>query len=343
MKALVIEQFGNPNTFKEINLPIPEVLPHHVLIRVAATSVNPVDCKIRQGVVADIAPIFPAVLHGDVAGTIAAVGAGVDQFNVGDEVYGCAGGVKGLGGALAEYMLADAHLVAHKPESLTMAEAAALPLVTITAWEGLVDRAKVQPGQKVLVYGATGGVGHIGVQLAKWAGAKVYALVSSDEKAAIAHRLGADITINYRQQPVEEFVAEHTDGQGFDVVFDTVGNNNLQNAFKAAKLNGTVVSIVSLSQQDLTLLHAKGLTLHLVFMLIPMLFGVGRAHHGEILSKLAQLVDEGKIRPLVDSKSFNLTEVAAAHERAESGQAIGKVVLTQLTPHGRNTRLSGIR
>jgi NADPH:quinone reductase len=329
MKALAIEQFGNPNTFKEADLPIPEVLPHHVLIRVAATSVNPVDCKIRQGVVGDIAPNFPAVLHGDVAGTIAAVGAGVDRFNIGDEVYACAGGVKGLGGALAEYMLADAHLVAHKPESLTMAEAAALPLVSITAWEGLIDRAKVQPGQKVLVYGATGGVGHIGVQLAKWAGATVYALVSSDEKAAIAHRLGADITINYRHKPVEEFVAEQTDDQGFDVVFDTVGNDNLQNAFKAAKLNGTVVSIVSLSQQDLTLLHAKGLTLHLVFMLIPMLFGVGRAHHGEILSKLAQIVDEGKIRPLLDSKIFSMTEIASAHQHAESGQAIGKVVLTQ--------------
>jgi NADPH:quinone reductase len=329
MKAIVIEQFGKPNTFKEANLPIPEILPDHVLIQVAATSVNPVDYKIRQGVVADIAPSFPAILHGDVAGTIAAVGAMVTQFNIGDQVYACAGGVKGLGGALAEYMLADARLVAHKPKSLTMAEAAALPLVSITAWEGLIDRARVQAGQKVLVYGATGGVGHIGVQLAKWAGATVYALVSSDEKAAIAHRLGADITINYRQQPVEEFVAEHTVGQGFDVVFDTVGNDNLQNAFKAAKLNGTVVSIVSLSQQDLSLLHAKGLTLHLVFMLIPMLFGVGRAHHGEILSKLAQLVDEGKIRPLLDSKTFNMTEIASAHHHAESGQAIGKVVLTQ--------------
>jgi NADPH:quinone reductase len=329
MKALVIEQFGNPNTFKETDLPIPEVLPNHVLVRVAATSVNPVDYKIRQGVAADIAPSFPAVLHGDVAGTIAAVGAMVTQFNIGDEIYACAGGVKGLGGALAEYMLADARLVAHKPKSLTMAEAAALPLVSITAWEGLIDRAKVQSGQKVLVYGATGGVGHVGVQLAKWAGATVYALVSSDEKAAIAHQLGADITINYRQQPVEEFVAEHTDGQGFDVVFDTVGNDNLQNAFKAAKLNGTVVSIVSLSQQDLTLLHAKGLTLHLVFMLIPMLFSTGLAHHGEILSKLAQLVDDGKVRPLLDSPTFNIAEVASAHQHAESGQAIGKVVLTQ--------------
>lgn len=330
MKALVIEQFGNPNTFKEVDLPIPGILPNHVLIRVAATSVNPVDFKIRQGVVGDIAPNFPAVLHGDVTGAIEAVGEGVDHFKVGDEVYGCAGGVKGLGGALAEYMLADANLVAHKPESLTMAEAAALPLVSITAWEGLVDRAKTQPGQKVLVYGATGGVGHIGVQLAKWAGATVYALVSSDEKAVIAHRLGADVTINYHQQPVEEFVTEQTDGQGFDVVFDTVGDNNLQNAFKAAKLNGTVVSTVSLSQQDLTLLHAKGLTLHLVFMLIPLLFGVGRAHHGEILSKLARLVDEGKVRPLLDSKTFNMTEIASAHKHAESGQAIGKVALTQL-------------
>ncbi|BAZ04313.1 zinc-dependent alcohol dehydrogenase family protein [Calothrix sp. NIES-3974] len=329
MKAMIIEQFGNPETFKEADLVTPDVLPHHVLIHVAATSVNPVDYKIRQGVLADIAPSFPAILHGDVAGTIVAIGTGVDRFKVGDEVYACAGGVKGTGGALAEYMLADFRLVAHKPKSLTMAEAAALPLVSITAWEGLIDRAQVQPGQKVLVYGATGGVGHIGVQLAKWAGATVYALVSSDHKAAIAHRLGADITINYCHQPIEEFVAEHMNGQGFDVVFDTVGNDNLQNAFKAAKLNGTVVSIVSRSHQDLTLLHAKGLTLHLVFMLIPMLFDSNRDRHGEILSKLARIVDEGKIRPLLDSKTFSMTEIASAHRHAESGQAMGKVVLTQ--------------
>lgn len=327
MKALVIEHFGEPAVFQTADLPVPEISPHHVLIRVAATSVNPVDVKIRQGVVADIAPAFPAVLHGDVAGAIEAVGDGVEGFKVGDEVYACAGGVKGTGGALAEYMLADAALVAHKPQSLTMVEAAALPLVSITAWEGLIDRAQVQPGQKVLVYGATGGVGHIGVQLAKWAGATVYALVSSDEKAAIARKLGADVTINYRQTPVEEFVAEHTDGQGFDVVFDTVGNDNLQNAFKAAKLNGTVVSLVSLSQQDLTLLHAKGLTLHLVYMLLPMLFGVNRSYHGEILSKIARLVDEGQVRPLIDAKYFTFADVAAAHAHAESGTAIGKVVL----------------
>ncbi len=329
MKAQVIEQFGDSNVFKTVDLPKPEVLPGHVLIRVAATSVNPVDFKIRSGVVKDISPDFPAVLHGDVAGVIEAVGEGVDTFKAGDQVYACAGGVKGLGGALAEFFLADAALVARKPLSLTMREAAALPLVSITAWEGLIDRAQVQAGQNVLVYGATGGVGHIGIQLAKWAGAKVFATASSEEKMAIARQLGADVAINYRKQTVEEYVADCTDGKGFDVVFDTVGNDNLQTAFKAAALNGTVVSTVSLSTQDLTLLHAKGLTLHLVFMLIPMLYGIGRVHHGEILSKLAQLVDEGKVRPLLDSKSFSFSEVAQAHYHAESGQAIGKVTLEQ--------------
>ncbi|MDY7022053.1 MAG: zinc-dependent alcohol dehydrogenase family protein [Cyanobacteriota bacterium] len=328
MKAFVIERFGEPNVFQPIELPVPEVTPNHVLIRVNATSVNPVDVKIREGAVADIAPDFPAVLHGDVAGVIEAVGEGVEQLKVGDEVYACAGGVKGTGGALAEYMLADADLVAHKPQSLTLKEAAALPLVSITAWEGLIDRAKIQPRQKVLVYGATGGVGHLGVQLAKWAGATVYALISSEEKAAIARQLGADFTINYRQKTVEEFVAEYTDNQGFDVVFDTVGNDNLQNAFKAAKLNGTVVCLVSLSKQDLTLFHAKGLTLHLVYMLLPMLSGINRFYHYEILSKLASIVDEGKVRPLIDAQSFTFDDIAAAHAHAASGKAIGKVVIS---------------
>lgn len=329
MKASVIKQFGQPSVFEAVELPTPTVPPNHVLIRVAATSVNPVDTKIREGAVSDIAPDFPAVLHGDVAGTIVATGEGVTKFQIDDEVYGCVGGIKGMGGALAEYMLADAALIALKPQSITMAQAAALPLVSITAWEGLIDRAQVKPGQKVLVYGGTGGVGHIGVQLAKWAGATVYATVSSEEKAAIAHNLGADVTINYRQKPVEDFVTEHTDGQGFDVVFDTVGNDNLQNAFKAAKVNGSVVSLVSLSCQDLTYLHAKGLTLHLVYMLLPMLTGINRDRHSEILRQIAQLVDEKKLQPLLDNHSFSFAEATAAHAHAESGKAIGKVVLEQ--------------
>ncbi|GAB4378228.1 MAG: zinc-dependent alcohol dehydrogenase family protein [Elainellaceae cyanobacterium] len=329
MQAYVINQFGDTTVFQAAEVAKPEVLPGHVLIRVAATSINPVDYKIRSGAVADIAPNFPAILHGDVAGVIEGVGENVSQFQPGDEVYAIAGGVKGLGGALADYMLADATLVAKKPTSLTMAEAAALPLVSITAWEGLIDRAKIRPGQKVLIYGGTGGVGHIAVQLAKWAGATVYTTASDPEKAAIARQLGADEVINYRQQSVEEYVNQHTNGKGFDVVFDTIGNDHMQTAFKAAALNGVVVSLVSLSQQDLTLLHVKGLTLHLVFMLIPMLHNTGRAVHGEILSKLAHLVDSGIVRPLMDAEPFQFADVALAHQRAESGQAIGKVVLTR--------------
>ncbi len=329
MQAIIIQRFGNPEVFHPAEVPTPRLIPGHLLIRVAATSVNPVDTKIREGVVADIAPEFPAILHGDVSGVVEAVGDGVTQFQVGDEVYGCVGGVKGTAGTLAGYVLADADLVAYKPRSLTLTESAALPLVSITAWEGLIGRAQVQSDHKVLVYGSTGGVGHIGVQLAKWAGAEVCALVSSEEKATLARQLGADVTVDYRQTPIEEIVAEHTDGKGFDVVFDTVGNDNLQNAFKAARLNGTVVSLVSLSQQDLTLLHSKGLTLHLVYMLLPLLFGSDRAYHSKILTQVAQLVDKGHVRPLIDAKQFSFDETDAAHRYADSGSAIGKIVLEQ--------------
>src|SRR3954469_15932565 len=140
MKAQIIRRFGGPEVFETADIPRPEVKPGYVLINVAATSINPVDYKVRQHG-PPIAPELPAVLHGDVTGTIAEVGEGVTRFKPGDEVYACAGGVKGTGGALAEYMLADADLVSLKPESLTMAQAAALPLVSITAWEGLIDRA----------------------------------------------------------------------------------------------------------------------------------------------------------------------------------------------------------
>ena len=328
MKAIVIHNFGKPNNFQVIDLPKPKPLSNQVLIEVKATSVNPVDTKIRQGVLVDLAPDFPAVLHGDVAGTITEVGRDVDTFQVGDEVYGCAGGIKGMDGALAEYMIADADLIARKPKSITMTQAAALPLISITAWEGLIDRAKIQSQQKVLIYGGTGGVGHLAIQLAKNAGAKVYATVSNQEKREIAVNLGADVAIDYRNLSVAEFVEQHTSGRGFDLVFDTVGDDNLQNAFQAAKLNGTIASTVALSKQDLTLVHAKGLSLHLVYMLLPMLSGINRVRHGNILTELANLVDLGKIRPLVDNNIFSFTEVGLAHAYLESGKAIGKIVLT---------------
>ncbi|MGX4587292.1 zinc-dependent alcohol dehydrogenase family protein [Paenibacillus chitinolyticus] len=329
MKAVLLETFGAPESFSIGEIPTPAVRPGHVLIRVAASSVNPIDARIRQGLMPNLAPPAPAVLHGDVAGTVEAVGEGVTKFRPGDEVYGLAGGFKGFGGALAEYMLADAELIARKPASLSMSEAAALPVVALTAWQGLFDRARLQPGQQVLVHAAAGGVGHIAIQLAKWGGADVFATASSGAKLDIASRLGADGVINYRTEPVEDYVRRCSDGgQGFGVVFDTVGKDNLDRSFAAARTGGHVVAIAARSTHDLSPLHAKGLTLHVVFTVLPLLTGGGRKHQGETLERLAHLADEGHLRPLLDEPRYTFRDAAGAHRRLESGSAIGKVVLT---------------
>ena len=326
MKAMLIKEFGDSDVFRQADVPKPTLKSGHVLIRVEATSVNPVDYKIRRYGL-PFAPELPAVLHGDVAGVIEAVGEGVENFQPGDEVYGCAGGVKGHGGALADYMLADARLIAKKPESLDFGAAAALPLVVITAWEGLIDKADIQPGQHVLVHGGTGGVGHMALQLAKWRGARVTATASTLEKLQIAKELGADEGVNYREESVADYVDRLTNGAGFDVVFDSTGGQNLPNSFEAAKLNGTVVTPSSSHTYDLSIMHAKGLSLHVVFMLLPMLKDIGRERHGEILREAADLVNQGHLKPLLDQERFSFSQVAQAHDRLEQKKATGKVVL----------------
>ena len=327
MQAMVIDDFGGPEVFRQVQLPRPDVPARHVLIRVAASSVNPVDTKIRQGKLAAIAPDRPAILHGDVAGTIEEVGSGVKGLAVGDEVYACAGGVIGRPGALADFMLAEAALVAHAPESMDITDAAALPLVSITAWEALIDKARVQAGQTVLVFGGTGGVGHIGVQLAKWRGATVVATCSSKDKAEQLKMLGIEDIANYREESLDDIIESRTGGQGFDVVFDTVGGDNIQNAFAAARLNGTIVTTAARSTQDLSLMHAKGLSLHAVFMLIPLLHNISTAHHGEILQQVSKLVDDDQLRPLLDSQQFSFADVSKAHAYLESGMHSGKIIL----------------
>ena len=328
MKALLLSQYGEHSSFEEVELPCPTVPDGHLLIRVAATSVNPVDYKIRlRG--PKFAPNVPAILHGDVAGYVEELGPNVSGFSRGDEVFACAGGVRGTGGALAEFMLADAALVAHKPSSLNIVAAAALPLVSITAWESLIDRAKLSSNQTVLVHAGTGGVGHIGVQLAKWTGCTVFATVSTPQKAQLALDLGADVAIEYPSQSVSDYVQAHTGGKGFDVVFDTVGGEHLAESFEAAAIGGVVSCISTRAAVDLSLMHAKNLSLHVIFMLLPLLRNVGRQHHGEILTQIAALVDAGHLKPLVDEHLFSFADVLQAHEYLASGQAIGKVVLRQ--------------
>lgn len=328
MKAQVIKQFGDASVFQSLDVAVPLMQPGHVLIKVAATSVNPIDAKIRSGAVGAIAPEFPAILHGDVAGVVEAIAEDVTQFAVGDEVFSCAGGVRGSGGALAEYMLADVRLIAKKPRSLTMLDAAALPLVCITAWEALIMKADLNRDASVLIHGGVGGVGHIAIQLAKLTGCKVATTVLKPQDVAIAKSLGADEVIHARDEEVEEYVARLTDGHGFNVVFDTVGGANLEKSFAAASINGQVVTTAARSTQDLTPMHTKSLSLHAVFMLLPLLNNKGREQHGIILSRVAEYIDEGKIKPLIDPNEFTLDTISKAHQLLESGQARGKIVVS---------------
>ncbi|MDO6460500.1 zinc-dependent alcohol dehydrogenase family protein [Granulosicoccaceae sp. 1_MG-2023] len=326
MKAMVLKQYGPEAAFEQTEMAAPSAQPGQVIVRIAATSINTIDTMIRQmGKDLPLSPDLPAVLGMDFAGTIESVGEGVSGFAPGDEVYGCAGGLADLQGALAELMPADARLIAHKPKSLSMREAAALPLVGITAVEGL-QRAGVKPGQKVLVHGGTGGVGHLAVQLAKHYGADVYSTASGEKAISIVEGYGAT-PIDYRTETVADYVAAHTDGAGFDVVFDTVGGANLSNSFDAAALNGHVSTTVALLELDLTPAHFKGLSIHVVFMLIPMLHNHQRDAHGKILAELAQIVDQGGVKPLLDEQQFSLSEAGKAYDRLTSGQAIGKVVV----------------
>jgi len=326
MKAMIINGFGGSEVFEAAELPKPVAEAGQVLVRIAATSVNPVDTMIRaMGKDLPISPEPPAVLGMDFAGTIEAIGEGVTEYAVGDEVYGCAGGLMELQGALAEYMAADAKLIAHKPKNLSMREAAALPLVGITAYEGLT-RAGTQAGQKVLVHGGTGGVGHIAVQLARHFGAEVFATAGNEQKLALIEKLGAT-AINYKTESVADYVAKYTNGAGFDVIFDSVGGENMLNSFEAAKLNGQIASTVSLLELDLSPVHFKGLSLHVIFMLIPMIYNDQREVHGQILAKLAEVVEAEQLRPMLDDQAFLLSDIAKAHDRLTSGQATGKIVV----------------
>ena len=327
MKAMIIEQFGQPDVFGLTEMDPPKLKPGHVMVKVMASSVNQIDCKIRGGAVSAIAPPFPAVLHGDIAGVITEKADDIEQFSVGDEIYGCSGGVGAVSGALCETMTVDADTIARKPSSLTMAQAAALPLVTITAWDALFNKVKPFAGQRILVHGGLGGVGHVGVQLALHAGADVYTTVGDSSEFAEAQALGATAAINYKTESASDYVARLTDNQGFDMVFDTVGGPNLENSFVAAKDNGEIVTTAGRVTLDLSPMHLKSLSLHVVFMLLPLLKGHGRELYHHVLSEAAALVDQGKIRPLIDATRFTFSKVSDAHAYLESGRARGKVVL----------------
>ncbi len=301
-----------------------------ILVRLHAAGINPIDTKLRQR--GTFYPDqMPAVLGCDGAGVVEAVGSGVQRFRVGDEVYFCAGGLgESRTGNYGQLTIVDQRLVAHKPASLSFAEAAAAPLVLITAWEALYDRGRLESGQRVLIHAGAGGVGHVAIQLAKLKGAEVCTTVSSQEKARLVRQLGADNPILYKQTDFAQAALDWTGGEGVDLAFDTIGSKTFYDTFPAVRVYGDVVTILEPdpAQGNLKTARSRNLRISLELMLTPMLQGLvdAQQHQAEILQQCASWIDEGKLKIHL-TQSFPLKDAAAAHKAIESGSTTGKIVL----------------
>jgi NADPH:quinone reductase len=325
MQAAILDA---PNTpFRVGPIARPEPTARQVLVRINASGVNPLDTKIYAGQAAHARHPLPGILGITMAGVVEAVGAEVSRFRRGDEVYGMTGGVGGQQGSLAQYAAVDADLLATKPANLTMREAASLPLNIITAWEGLIDRARVRSGQSVLVHGGAGGVGHLAIQIARVHGAEVFATGSSDDKAYI-EQLGA--TFIDRNTPVADYVARHTAGRGFDLVYDTVGGTVLDASFNAVARFGHVVSALGWGTHALAPLSFRAASYSGVFTLLPLLSGTDRAHHGEILREATRMIEAGKIATRIDPRHFTLDTILDAYQALKDRTAAGRLVIDTL-------------
>jgi NADPH2:quinone reductase len=329
MKAVLMTAPGNPEVLqlREIPNPLPPQNTE-LLVRLKAAGVNPIDTKLRKR--GTFYPDkMPAILGCDGAGVVEAVGTAVKRFRVGDEVYFCNGGIGDRQGNYAESTTVDERFVALKPQSVSFIEAAAAPLVLITAWEALYERGRLEPGEKVLIHAGAGGVGHVAIQLAKLKGADVCTTISSQEKADFVKHLGADYAINYQENDFAKAVLDWTNGEGVDLAFDTVGGETFEKTFAAIRIYGDIVTILQPSDAtNWKIARQRNLRIGLELMLTPMLQGMVEAqvHHGEILAECAKWMDEGKLKICVN-RTFALEEVAIAHELLEAGSMMGKVVI----------------
>lgn len=330
MKAIIAKRPGGAEVLEPAEVETPAITrPDQVLIRLRAAGVNPIDFKMRQAL--DRFPVtLPAILGCDGAGVVEAVGVKVGRFAVGDPVYFCQPGFNGRQGTYAEYAVVDQALVAHKPERLDFVEAAAVPLVLLTAWESLYDRVQLQSGMKVLVQAGAGGVGHMAIQLAKLAGSEVATTVSTAEKERFVRDLGVDLAIRYRDRDVVEAVREWTDEKGVDVAFDTVGEAVFSQCCACCKVYGELVTIL-LPPPDVDWSDARvrNLKIALEMMLTPVLLELPQwqKHQGEVLASAADLLNRGKLKVEV-ARTFTLEEAAAAQAYLETQAPIGKVVLS---------------
>jgi NADPH2:quinone reductase len=331
MKAVVAIEQGTPDVLRLVEQPVPSAGPGQVLIKIVASAVNHIDTKVRRADLPMTPKHFPAVLQSDFSGVVVALGEEVTRFAAGDEVYGFAGGFKGpqgdVPGALSEYMLADARLIALKPKNLDFRQAAALPLVAATAWRALHEKVRIEATTRLLIQGGVGGVGHVALQLARAAGVRVVTTVTDTESAVLARRLGADVALLAGDHTPQEIVERHTGGEGFDVILDTVGGPALDAAFRMIRPTGDVVTTVGAASHDLAPLYLRGANLHTVLVLVPIMFGRDREAQGRILDRITLLAEQGRVVPLLDPRRFKLETVADAHRELEARQASGKLVI----------------
>lgn len=329
MRAVVMTGAGEPGTLALRELPEPEIdAPHQIKVRLRAAGVNPVDAKQRaRGLYT--AGALPAVLGCDGAGVVVETGAGVTRFRPGDEVWFCDGGIGGAQGCYAEFKVLHEDHARAKPASLDFVHAAAAPLALITAAEALFDRARVRPGARVLIHGGTGGVGHVAIQLAVIAGARVMATVGSRDKADHARALGAEATVIYPERDFVEAVADWTGGAGVEVALDTVGGEVFRRTIPAVAHYGDLVTLLEPgADTGWKEARLRNLRITFVLMLTPMLreLPAARARQGEILDTCAGWCEEGRLVTDVDDV-LPLAEAAEAHRRIEQGHTRGKLVL----------------
>jgi NADPH2:quinone reductase len=330
MSAIVMTNPGEPEVLRHQSVPRPEIqFPHQVLVQVKAASVNPIDTKLRRrGTL--LHPGQPAILGCDGSGVVVACGSQVKRFQPGQAVYYCMGGLGGMTGSYAEFIVLPETALAPKPARLSFAEAAALPLVGITAWEALFDRGQVQAGEIVLVHAGAGGVGHIALQLAKYRGAKVLTTVSSLAKGQFAQDLGADGVVYYRETDFGQAVQYATQGRGVDCALDTVGGETFHQTPAAVRYYGRVVTLLQPppTGQGWEIARQRNLTVGYTLMLTPQTANLPQEQVRQtgILEQLADLVAAGRMRVNV-AQTYPLAEAATAHRHLERGGLVGKLVL----------------
>ncbi len=329
MKAMLMTGVGGPEVLQLQELPEPVLVSSdQVKVRLHGAGVNPVDTKLRsRGLMVPGAQ--SAVLGCDGAGEVIECGSEVSDLKFGDEVWFCHGGLGGEQGNYAQYTVVPAAVARRKPANLTALQAAAGPLILITAWEALFDRAHLKAGQTLLVHAGAGGVGHVAIQLAKLAGARVCTTVSGSAKADFVRGLGADHVIDYQQTDFVAAVNDWTEGRGVDVVLDSIGGDIFRRSLEVTAHYGDVVTLLD-PGNDVVWKAARNRNLRIgfVLMLTPMLYDLphARAHQGEILDRCAAYLNAEQLQ-LHISAVLPLSEAAEAHRRIEQGHVQGKLVL----------------